>query len=1593
MRRFLPCFSLLLLIFLVTPCAWGFSVKEWSASLYSSVRQEAEKSFSALLGKPVTIERAGGVLVGQIDLYGVTFPGLGRAEKVILTYNPLEYALNKGDMVKALTKITVDQATVRIERDRRGRWNVLSLLAPDSKQESGPPPFRGWLVLQACRVDYSDEIGFRPNAPRFAVRAEDVNGRVNLRRLDKITFSLTGALPEKVIASGSFDQPSGRFDLQVTAEKLPADPWVNYTVPLPDLVARHGQVDVLLQLAPAKTPGWPVALTGKFTLHDAAAGYQQVSASGINGELFLVDDSLSFRNVRGRVNDLQVTVNGRLFDFAALKLDSQVIVHQGKIYDQAVRGTFAANLRKNLLQLTTSDLGLYGGRATVRAALDLAGAQPRLELDGKFSGLNLALLARSAPGVEGTATGTLDLRGPLNALRGQVNAKLNKGLVLGQPMDSLDATFRLKDNNFLLDQCGARGGNALFIANGELTRDFRFKLNAEAAGLRLAGRGPAGRMGATLNSFRGSLGGRLDQFFLATPLKHLTADGQVELVGGFVGEQTFDRAAGKLSIGGGRISISDAAISNGSSAVAVDGVTGIGCPTDLKIAGPLVDLEELKILNLFLPEELRDPIGLVSFEAALTGALSAETELTALDPLLDLNLVSRVTLRDGRIAEVPIDYAEASFSWQARALTVADTCLYLPDSSLELNLTLSRNGQIRGLLTGVTDLALLQRLTTNYGRLSGLAGFSLLLTGEAAAPAGSAAFWLQEFSLNDLHLDRVEGSVAWHNDRLIVLRPISLTLGADRYSFTGDFSAAGLTVDFRVVQADLGSAFNLYQKGQAEFFRRFSPPAQHGRAVIDLAGFQLPQLSAFADNGTFRLYQGEQPKYFLQRFAQVRKDFERQLAKSPAETLGGTLTGEVKLAGVLPHLTGEVRAAVDRGELRAYRFDDLQFVGRLQPGKFKIDRAVLHKNGGELTIRGDYDLADTLFLHLIANNLPVDLLELIFPGKKYRGNFNMNAGIDGPISAPRFTLAAAGRGISLAGADFDEVTISATKRGPYFYLHELSLLQEGRLSKAYGSVALTTPGKIALEADLQGNALGLLNLFTDQVEWRQGDSTVKLKMTGSLLDPQISGRATVTQGRLFVRALDSELHDLQGSASIESNLLSIHSLTGIWQGKRTREVANPLGLAGTIDLSRALNETGELDLDLRFSPTRVYAAFPNLYVGALGIERLSLTGPLRFDLSQGPQLTGKLAVADAVITLTQDGSGGRPFPLDLDLTVDLNKNVYAAMGDVTTLNLSNILMNLEIAGTGLKISGSLAQPVMLGQIDVKRGTVNIFNREFNLLNLEQQKRYYPYDADKVQANRALFKGRESVAGIMPELNIAASVIVDNTTRDAEGKSVNKPINIVAKLTGTIGAREESQALKIGLAAFNEDKTKSPPEMVPVNYNEQDLKVMLLPDFIKSLAGIGRPEQVNQEKSDTNAIVADYLSSRVQSLLFRGLEREVESKLGLESLTLEYNFGPRFREAMGIRDIKGFESEKPAWSVGFVKGFFDRLYVDVRYSQAMEQTSSSASEGSAAATSFNYQLTYKLTPIWSIIYYREPLSMQQVSTGYSKLTLKAGFSFW
>ncbi|MBI5078858.1 translocation/assembly module TamB domain-containing protein, partial [Candidatus Saganbacteria bacterium] len=1298
--------------------------------------------------------------------------------------------------------------------------------------------------------------------------------------------------------------------------------------------------------------------------------------------------------------DLQGKGTASLFirgSVARPAIEGTAEVSGGMFYGQKFGGLTRFAYKTNLFNADIQNLSAYRGTSSAKVQIVFSKKEPQVDLQAKISKLDLAALAQNAPGIEGLAAGSLKLSGSPGNLRGQLTADLSRALIFGQPIQNLSSSFRIKDGDFQIEDIRTVSNGLSFSGHGKISRDLVFDLRAEAEGLRLSGRGILGKMQATLNKFKGGMRAQINQAFLHSPLRNLSASGEAVLTAGQIGEQLFDRAEGKIELNKGRIQMKDVFFQKGNSTLEASGQIGFGTPTLLRIAGNGIKLEDVKILNHFLPPGIKNPRGTVSMEVEVTGALSRETHLVSFDPLLGLTAKGKMLLLDNFWADVPVARALVDFSWQEQTLSIPDCRIEMPDSTLDLDLKLKRDGTISASLKGAADFSHFQNPIKNYGRLSGQAGVNLKLEGRVGNPDLTASFRLNQCRFNEVGFDSVTGSLNYSRHKLTILEPILFRNGQDLYTLSGNASLsteapAGSAVDLelKILEADLPSVYRLFGKLRGEVVRRLFLPAESKTVKIVRANLALPTYLPYTHGERIQFYSSDSKKnYFLKTWGDIRLDYEKNLSAAPEENLGGKLAGSFRLKGKVRNPTGKLNFQLARGYFRTFVFDEFTGSANLKNGEIKIEKAVLKKDRGDITFRGDYNFNGVVFLSIVANEMPLDLLRVIFPDKEFKGYFSMNAGLDGPIQNPRISVAAGGRDITIAGIDFDRATFSVTKKNGNLYFHEVSLLQGKSLSSLYGNISLSSPGQINLEANLVGNTIGLLNLFTNEIKWLKGNASISTKIRGTLEKPHFEGEISVTDGALQVKAANSELRRLQGNAVIKNNSLHIENLTGSWVSEKTRGWPNLICLAGTIDLNKVLAEKNMVNLNLVFNPAHLYIAIPNLYTGSLHIRELALEGPFYFNLSEGPLLKGRLEADNALITLPRTAAQpGKIFPLNFNLEADLASNVYATMGEVFTYDLSNVLMNLEIAGEKLKLSGRLDTPNLQGKISIKRGTVNILNQEFNILPPEAQKKFFPYDSEKIKENTASFTGETGHGGILPEINLTSTVNVENPEKDESGKYVKKKVAILARLEGTIGAAEKERGLKILLSGFTEDKTKSPPEMVPAVYNEQDLKVMLLPDFIKSLAGIGRPEEINETKTDTSVVIADYLNSRVQALLFRPLERELEQKLGLESLTLEYNLGPKIKETIGIKETKGFEEEKPAWSVAFAKGFFDRLFIDFRYSQGVEQTT-----GSGATTTFNYQLTYKFNPIWSIIYFREPASLTDINTGFQKITLKAGFSLW
>jgi len=288
------------------------------------------------------------------------------------------------------------------------------------------------------------------------------------------------------------------------------------------------------------------------------------------------------------------------------------------------------------------------------------------------------------------------------------------------------------------------------------------------------------------------------------------------------------------------------------------------------------------------------------------------------------------------------------------------------------------------------------------------------------------------------------------------------------------------------------------------------------------------------------------------------------------------------------------------------------------------------------------------------------------------------------------------------------------------------------------------------------------------------------------------------------------------------------------------------------------------------------------------------------------------------------------------------------------------------------------EPKFIGEMFFKRGDIVILDRQFRLLSVEEQKRFY-LTPESIKPNLAVFKGGLGGEGAIPHLTLTSMVKIKHyEVKEGEEKSKPKHVLIIARISGMPFITEVERGIKITFDAYDTDETGA--KVTPGIYSDEEIKTMLLPEYVKASMG------VTEREYGASEVVADYLNSRLQILLLRGVERELEKSLGLESLTLEYNFGRDLKRLLPRGEVPEETGEEETFAVSFAKRVFERFYIDVRYAQAMEE------RAGETRTYFNYQLTYKLGRIWSIIYYREPFATVERDYPYYKLTLKGEYRF-
>ena len=257
------------------------------------------------------------------------------------------------------------------------------------------------------------------------------------------------------------------------------------------------------------------------------------------------------------------------------------------------------------------------------------------------------------------------------------------------------------------------------------------------------------------------------------------------------------------------------------------------------------------------------------------------------------------------------------------------------------------------------------------------------------------------------------------------------------------------------------------------------------------------------------------------------------------------------------------------------------------------------------------------------------------------------------------------------------------------------------LTLAGEGTSVSVSGKLALRAE-DTNALTVmgrtdLRVFSGFLrEWRlRGSATLRSVMTGTRSAVRLSGGLDIEDGAVRVRTFPQGLDGLNGRIVFSETQAKVAGLEGRFGGGRV-SVSGQMAFGGPFPASFDFSMTGD-SLGLRY-PEGLRSTFGAALRLQGTLDSYWLTGNLLVSKALWTRkytITSELlSASSATVGFTQGTTSLKPSPMHLDIAIK-------APG---TLRLDNNLADL-VAKADLTLTGSPAEPQLLGRVELERGKV------------------------------------------------------------------------------------------------------------------------------------------------------------------------------------------------------------------------------------------------------------------------------------------------
>lgn len=248
--------------------------------------------------------------------------------------------------------------------------------------------------------------------------------------------------------------------------------------------------------------------------------------------------------------------------------------------------------------------------------------------------------------------------------------------------------------------------------------------------------------------------------------------------------------------------------------------------------------------------------------------------------------------------------------------------------------------------------------------------------------------------------------------------------------------------------------------------------------------------------------------------------------------------------------------------------------------------------------------------------------------------------------------------------------------------------------------------------NVRNDGLTLINAFTDQVAWREGQADVQVQASGILTDTQqdltIGGTAEFANARVSAQALPEDITNLNGTIVFRNDQVQVQNLQGEFSdGQIVAQGTLPILLPLTVN-----NPDNQPPLTLNLD--NIALDLQDRYEGDVA-GRVILTGT-----ALAPEISGEVLLSDGQVQLPEDnGSTIAAAPTSQFgntesslFTPPLLQSLRLTLGDDLRVT-RDPLLSFVVTGD-LIVDGTIDDLRPEGTVQLRSGQVNLFTTRFNL---------------------------------------------------------------------------------------------------------------------------------------------------------------------------------------------------------------------------------------------------------------------------------------